>query len=83
MFYQHPAEANGYLFVTSDDDPARDPTRWRVWTSADNGTSWVAKGASVWHLNWQGSIELFPGMPFDTPTGRGVQASVRSQLSWT
>ena len=57
--------ANGYFFLTNGSDAAIDPVQWVVESSADNGSTWVPVGASVWRLASEGAYDLFPQLSYD------------------
>ena len=48
-------------------DSAQAPVRWVVEASADNGSTWLSVGASVWRLNSDGSSSLYPQLPYSVP----------------
>jgi hypothetical protein len=58
--------ANGYFFVTASGNAAADPVQWVVESSADNGSTWLPVGASVWRLASEGAYDLFPQLAYDS-----------------
>uniref|UniRef100_A0A7S0QYR2 Uncharacterized protein n=1 Tax=Cryptomonas curvata TaxID=233186 RepID=A0A7S0QYR2_9CRYP len=83
---------NGYYFKITDNasNPA-DPFTWRVEASADNGSSWVIAGASVWRLDSSGTPEFFPQLWNDPRSGNRntdshdsiiFRGDMRPPISW-
>ena len=60
------SSANGYYFASDGNSESKDPVCWIVESSMDNGSSWTPVGASVWRLASDGSMEVFPSLPFNS-----------------
>jgi hypothetical protein len=89
--YDSLIRANGYYWTTAAAGPAGaelDPVSWSVYSSelADNGGGWAAVGASTWRLELfsDGSLQLYPQLPYPTPLAgpRGVEVVVDHRPSW-
>ena len=71
-------QADGYYFVTPRDGAAAlDPVKWKM-EATQNGSGWATVGASTWRWNDDGSVALYPNLPFPTPESRSTQVVFRS-----
>jgi hypothetical protein len=68
--FDSPVTFDGYFFTTSAYPADRDPVRWLLDASTDNGSTWLVVGASGWAANTEGGLVYYPQLPFDTPLAR-------------
>jgi hypothetical protein len=80
--------ANGY-FLNLSTNSALDPIRWIVEGSNDNGSTWIAIGASTWRMNPDGAIQIYSHLPsqqtmaaVSSAERAVVNVDMRPSLSW-
>ena len=82
--FKNPTLANGYYFVTSEEDAARDPVRWlvEISESGNSNTSWIPVGAAVWEMTSSGEAVPYPNLSYPTPNARGYTIKFDQGYNW-
>ena len=73
---------NGYFFVTSAVSADSDPVKWVIDVLLDDNTTWMPVGASCWKQYSDGTLGLYPQLPYPTPLARGDSVTVDYSISW-
>ena len=72
---------DGYFFDKGGSPPERDPSRWRVDLSADDG-AWTVWAAQVWRIDSAGALRMYQDIDA-APTGPpGTRVLVDLRITW-